>query len=607
MPPSKTADLARLAQVVSQDAQGARLARDAQGARLVPDAPGARLARLVIEDFGLIARAELEFADGFTACTGETGSGKTMVLGALAFVLGERASADDVRTGAARARVTLEVETDFALCASLREDGFEMEPSEPVIFTRETLASGKSSARINGRAATAGQLRTYGEQLLEAIGQHEHQRLLSHAYQTDLLDAFAGAPAFALRAEIVAGYERMNVLADALHDIITGSVRAQAEIDDARFALGEIDDVAPVLGEDDALRERRDYLMSAERIGGALDRAHAALIEIESAAIETLGAAASAVAAVARFSPELKTLGSTLAALQSDANDAAVALARERERVEFDAAELDRTTARLDRIERLKKKYGGSLTAVLAVRASFAQTLEGTVDRDERRRAAQAALALARETLLRDAAALSRLRAEAARRLEERLDRELSALAMPAARFSVTLVPLDEPGPGGAERVEFRLSPNPGEPVRALARAASGGELSRLLLALVVVLADERAARALVFDEIDAGIGGAAAAAVGVRLGTLARISQVLCITHLAQIAAWADRHYALRKRSENGSTLIELVALEDDDSVAEIARMLSGSASSVAIRHAEALLNEVRAEKKTHKPEAPS
>ncbi len=525
-----------------------------------------------------------------------------MVLGALAFVLGERASADDVRTGAARARVTLEVEPDAALYARLSDDRFEIEQSEPAIFTRDMLANGKSTARINGRAATAAQLRTYGELLLESIGQHEHQRLLANAYQTDLLDAFAGPQALALRAEVVAEYERMNALERELHDIVSGSQRAQSEIEDARFALGEIDEVAPLLGEDDTLRERRDYLMSAERIAGALDAAHAALAEAESASIETLGAAASAVAAVARYSPELKTLGATLAALQSDAHDAAVALARERERVEFDTAELDQTTARLDRIERLKKKYGGSLAAIFAARAGFAQRLEDTIDPGERRRIAASALTLARETLMCDASALSRLRAEAAGSLAERLDRELAALAMPAARFSVALMPLAEPGPGGAERVEFALSPNPGEPARALARAASGGELSRLLLALVVVLADERGARALVFDEIDAGIGGAAAAAVGLRLGTLARVSQVLCITHLAQIAAWADRHYALRKRSENGTTLIELVPLDEDGAVqTEIARMLSGTTSRVALQHAETLLNEVRAEKKTH------
>ncbi|MBC5800059.1 MAG: DNA repair protein RecN [Candidatus Eremiobacteraeota bacterium] len=564
------------------------------------------LRRLEIEDFGLIASAELEFADGFTACTGETGSGKTMVLGALAFVLGERAAADDVRTGASRARATLHVEPDAALRETLHDDGFEFDADEPAIFTRELQASGKTSARINGRAATAAQLRAYAERLLEAIGQHEHQRLLSSAYQTELLDTFAGDQALELRAEIAAGYEHTNALARSVRDIVAGSERAAAELDEARLAIREIDETAPVTGEDDLLRRRRDYLTNGERIAAALDRAHAALTEAESAATETLGTAAAAVASVARFSPALATLAATLGALQSDANDAAAALAREREMLEFDAAELDRTTARLDHIERLKKKYGGSIASILAARAAFADAADDAADHGERERAAAATLARAREKLTGDAAALSQLRAQAARRLEQRLDRELAALAMPAARFSVVLSPLAEPGPGGAERVEFTLSPNPGEPVRALARAASGGELSRVLLALVVVLSAERGGTALIFDEIDAGIGGAAASAVAERLGALARRSQVLCVTHLAQIAARADRHYALRKRSNNDTTLIELVELEESNAVqAEIARMLSGNTSPVALRHAETLLNEARAHcpEKLHQP----
>jgi len=553
---------------------------------------GARLARLAIEDFGLIARADLEFATGLTACTGETGSGKTMLLGALAFVLGERASSEDVRTGMPRARATLEVEPDATMRATFEDDGFDLDPGEPAIFVREVQTSGKSSARINGRPATAGQLRAYGALLLEAIGQHEHQRLLSRGYQTDLLDAFAGAEALALRASLVHEYERSNVLAGTLHEISAGSHRAQAEFDDARFAFDEIDAVAPVLGEDDALRERRDYLSNGERIAAALGGAHTALVDAEPAAVEALGAAAAALTSVARFSSSLESLSATLSALQSDANEAAAALARERERVDFDAAELDGTTARLDAIERLKKKHGGSIATILQARARFGTTIELGSDRGEREREARAALTQSRERLEHDAAELSKLRTRAARVLEKRLDAELAVLAMPAARFSVVLAPLGEPGPGGVESIEFALSPNPGEPVRSLARAASGGELSRLLLALTVVLAGERAESALVFDEIDAGIGGATAVAVGMRLGMLAQTSQVLCVTHLAQIAAWADRHYALRKRVENGVTFIDVVALEERSAVlAEIARMLSGSTNAAALRHAETLV----------------
>jgi DNA repair protein RecN (Recombination protein N) len=558
-----------------------------------------RLARLEIEDFGLIERASLEFAAGFTACSGETGSGKTMLLGALAFVLGERSSSDIVRSGTARARVTLEIDADAELRARLEAEGFEAAEGEAAILWREMLATGKSSARINGRLATGGQLRAVGETLVEQIGQHEQQRLLSSAYQLDLLDAFAGDAALARRAAVSAAYERARSLEDEVAARSADAGRMLAEFEFCRFAAAEIAAAAPEPGEDAALRERRDYLANVERIASALASAHGALAESEGSALESLGAAASAVAAVARFSPALDAIASALAALQSDANDVAIALAREREATEFDGAELESATARLDALERLKKKYGGTLEAVLASRERFEAAVAAEATRDEREAELRAALEAARVTLAAEASELGALRAAAARELEIRVAGELAALAMPAARFEVVLEPLASVGPNGAERALFALSPNPGEPVRAIARAASGGELARVLLALVAVLADRRERTALVFDEIDAGIGGATATSVGVRLGALASATQVLCVTHLAQIAAWADRHYVLRKRTRGAATVVELVSLADGRPVLEeIARMLSGSTAGVALDHADALVRDVRATK---------
>jgi DNA repair protein RecN (Recombination protein N) len=563
-----------------------------------------RLARLEIEDFALIERASLEFARGFTVCSGETGSGKTMLLGALAFVLGERSSADVVRGGAARARVTLEVEPDAALRARLADEGFAGDDGEALLLGREMLAGGKSTARINGRLATGGQLRAIGDALVEQIGQHEQQRLLASAYQLDVLDAFAGDAARARRAAVAAAHERARALEAELAERTNDAGRALAELEFARFAAGEIAAAAPVAGEDDALRERRDYLANVERIAAALASAHAALAESEVSAVEAIGAAAGALAGVARYSPAIEAVARSLAALQSDANDAAIALARERETTEFDADELERVTARLDALERLKKKYGGSLDAVLAAHRRYADAVAAHETRDEREAELRAALDAARATLVAEAAALGTLRANAARELETRVSEELAALAMPAARFAVELEALADIGPTGAERALFTLSPNPGEPLRAIARAASGGELSRVLLALVAVLAGRREATALVFDEIDAGIGGATASAVGIRLGALARASQVLCVTHLAQIAAWADRHYVLRKRVRGSSTVVELVPLDETRAVLEeIARMLSGSVAAVALDHAETLVREVRARKNAGAP----
>jgi len=554
------------------------------------------LGRLEIEDFGLIGRASVEFAEGLTAFTGETGSGKTMLVGALAFVLGERSSPDVVRSGAARTRVTLEVEVDEDLRERLRAEGFEFEAGEPAIFSRELQSNGKSSGRINGRAATVAQMRASGEWVVDLIGQHEQQRLLSHPYQLELLDRFAGTDAVRLRAAVTDGYAQVATLGGELAGLRDSAGRGTADLEFARFAVGEIDDANLQPGEDVQLRERREYLANAERIAAALGQAHDALV---GSGTEGLGAAASALTGVATYGAELSRLAGLVAGLQSEATDVAVAVSRAAEATEFDAAEAESVGERLDLIDRLKKKYGGTLEVVAESRTNFAASVDLYAGSDERQKQLEASLASARAELERQATTLGELRAKAARRLERAVADELGELAMPAARFEVALEVSEEIGPHGRERAEFGLSPNPGEPLRPLARAASGGELSRVLLALVVVLADKRERTALVFDEIDAGVGGATANAVAQRLGCLARSAQVVCVTHLAPIASWADRHYALFKRETKDTTTIELAELTEHGAVLdELARMLSGTVVAVAIDHAGTLLRDVRRRK---------
>jgi DNA repair protein RecN (Recombination protein N) len=566
--------------------------------------PGTTLVRLEIEDYELIARAELEFAPGFTVCSGETGSGKTMLLGALDFVLGERSSADVVRRGAARARVSLAIDPDATLADLLSANGFDVDAGESTLLVREMSPAGKSIGRVNGTLATAAQMRTLARAIVESVGQHEQQRLLAPGYALDALDAFAGEAALSRRAEVAAAFETAAASERACAELERDAGRAEEELAAARFAVDEIDALAIVLGEDETLRARRAYLADVEKIRAALESAHASLAPDASSdaggsATDAIGAAATAVARIAHYSPSLGELSRSLSALQSDTHDGALALAREIDAVDFDQEEHERVGARLDALERVKKKYGGDLAAVLATRARYGATLERDATRDERLAEARARARADRAALAESAKALSIVRGSAARLLERRVAEELAGLAMPAASFDVRFELLERPGPAGAESVEFMLSPNPGEPLRPIGRVASGGELSRVLLALVVATAERREPTALVFDEIDAGIGGATASAVGIRLGLLARATQVLCVTHLAQIASWADRHYALRKRETADQTIVELVALRDrGDIVDEIARMLSGSTAAVARDHAETLVRDVRARK---------
>ncbi len=557
-----------------------------------------RLVRLVVDDYALIAHAELAFSEGLTIVTGETGSGKTMLLGALDFALGARSGAEVVRTGASRARATLEVAVDATLRTVLDDAGFALDDGEDTaLFFREITAAGRSQARVNGVPATVGQVRALVAEVVEFVGQHEAQRLLSASYQRNVLDRFGGPSLLASRDAVAALVASRDALAREIGERERGDARAEAEF--ARFARDEIAAVAPELGEDDRVRERRDYLANVERIAAALRSAQAALDD-EGSAVDAIGGAARAVAGVERYDAELGALARALETLQEEASDAAVRVSRALDATEFDPGELDAATERLAALDRLKRKYGGSMQAVLAAKARYDELADADAQSDGRLLAARREHERVVGELARTAAELTAARRAAGDALASAVDAELAALAMPAARFAVRLEPLDAIGTVGAERCEFVLAPNPGEGARPLARSASGGELSRVLLALVVA-ADRRAGAAFVFDEIDAGIGGGTAVAVGARLGRLATEAQAICVTHLAQIASWADAHYALRKREHDGTVTIALEPLEERDSrLHEIARMLSGDARDVSLDHAATLVNDVLSQRAT-------
>jgi DNA repair protein RecN (Recombination protein N) len=551
------------------------------------------LLRLTIDGVGLIAHAQVEFGETFTAFTGETGSGKTMLLGALNAALGARVERELVRGD--RLRVALEIAADDRLRALLASMGIDIAADDDVVIVREVTAAGRSQARINGVAVSASQLRALGDHVVDSVGQGEAHRLLEPAFARDLLDRFAGERALELRESLRERYEARRALREERDALAQGGDRALAEREFARFALAEIEAAALESGEDDRLRERREVLANAERIADALTRARAAL-EDERGAVDALGDATHGLTAIARFGTAFGTLAESAGALQADANVLAAEIARALDDVELDPAELEAVSERLDAIETLKKKYGASIGAILAARDRFAATLEQDVGRDERLAKIERELAALDAAIATGAAALRAERSAAIPLCEERVAAELHALAMPAARFAVALEPLEEVAAHGGERIEFRFSANPGEPERALARIASGGERSRVLLALVVVLSDRHDARTFVFDEIDAGIGGATAVAVGARLQRLACVAQVVCVTHLAQIASWADTHYVLRKYDDGGETTIEVVPLRaDDDRLAEIARMLSGDTKRISLEHAATLVASTR------------
>jgi DNA repair protein RecN (Recombination protein N) len=550
------------------------------------------LSRLEIENYGLIARAAIDFSPGATIFTGETGSGKTMILGAIAFVLGARASADIVRGGASRTRVTLTFEPSPRLRERFAADGFEVDAGEEASFVREMNDAGKSSVRVNGAVATAAYVREIAESLAEIVGQHDAQRLLAPAFHVEMLDRFAGPEVMELRAALAAVHERVRAAQATLREYTSDERKAQQHYDDAKLALQDIEAAIPLAGEDDRLSERRRYLDNVERIAAALRTAHEALAGEESGATSALGSAAVSLRSIADISDDLSAMAVQATALQSEAGDLATSLARELDATEFDPAELEAINVRLDHLERLKRKYGGSIDAVLARLAQARDTVEGFETRDERAAALAASVRAAQATLANAAGQLHDARVAAANRLKQSVTAELADLALASARFDVAFEPLEEIGPSGGDAIEFTFAANAGEPLRPLARVASGGELSRVLLALVVALAGTRERTALIFDEIDAGIGGATATAVGARIGRLAREGQVVCVTHLAQLATWSDRHYVLGKTERDGVTTIGVTEISGEEARAgELARMLSGESHDVALEHARMLL----------------
>jgi DNA repair protein RecN (Recombination protein N) len=551
------------------------------------------LRRLEIEDYGLIARADVEFSDGATIFTGETGSGKTMLLGALEFALGARAGSDVVRRGARKASVTVTFEPDAALRERLAADGFELDADEAGSISREVTDSGRSTLRVNGRASAAAYAREIGDAIAEIVGQHEAQRLLAPAYHLDLLDRFAGTKAVELGDEVAAACARLEEARVALERLANEEDAARQRYEDAAFAVREIDEAKLEAGEIERLNERRSFLDNVERIATALNVAREALAGDEHGATAALGDASVALGAVAKFSHELRAMADRAAAMQGEAGDLAAEVAHALESAEYDPAELEAVNARLERLERLQRKYGNGIEEVLAQGERARRIVDEYENRDRAMAQCQAAVAAATSELERAATLLSSLRRKAARTLSERVRSEFGEIALGSGRFEIAFELLAQIGARGAERVDFLFAANAGEPARPLSRVASGGELSRVLLALVVSLAQARdAGGALVFDEIDAGIGGATATAVGARIGELAGRGQVVCITHLAQLATWADRHYVLDKIERKKETTIAVRELNGaKEREVEIARMLSGEPHDIAMRHARTLL----------------
>jgi DNA repair protein RecN (Recombination protein N) len=569
------------------------------------------LGELHIRDLGVIDDARLEVAPGLNVLTGETGAGKTMVVDALSLLLGERADAGVVRVGRPAALVEgrVAVEPRGQAAEALATAGVADEDGE-VVVARQVMAGGGSRAQLQGRMATVAAVAEVMRALVEVHGQHEFQRLLRPGVQLELLDRFAGPGVLSLRDDFGVGWQRLRAVTAELADLHARAMEREREADLLRYQLGEVDQAEVRVGELAELAAETERLANAEALRDAAVAAWQALAgeEEETGAATALGAAARALAAPGRHDAALGELGGRAEALAAEVADLASSLRAYAERVLVDPERLAAVQARIALLRDLERKYGQDEAAVLAFaergRARLAE-LEGGTVRSGELEAEQAAL---RRRLAELGATLSAERRAAAERLAAALAKELADLAMPHARVQVALTQeaaadhdptgLEVDGrrlagsAAGLDQLEILLSANPGNAPRPLARAASGGELSRVMLALRVVLAGIDKTPTLVFDEVDAGVGGRTAAAVGRRLAQLARHHQVLVVTHLPQIAAFADRHFMVEKHAHDQATHTDVEALDEAGRVSELSRMLAGmEGSGLAQAHAEELL----------------
>jgi DNA repair protein RecN (Recombination protein N) len=525
-----------------------------------------------IRNLAVIDRLEVEFEPGLNVLTGETGAGKSILVGAVGLLVGGRASADLVRTGEEQATV---------------EAVFE-DPSGAELMIRRDVSvqSGRSRAFLNGSLVTSAALRELAADLVDLHGQHEHQVLLDPASHLDLLDAFAGLTED--REAVRAAFTRLQSLAGERNRLASDAREKTRREEYVRFQLTEIDRAAPRAGEDDELVTARQVLGNAERLQRLCADAYTALYDGEEAALPTLSVVWKKLADLASIDPQFAPHLTAKDAVKSQLEDLAYFLRSYASAIDASPEKLQEVEDRLAVLERLKKKHGPTLADVIETASALREELEAIAGADQRAAAVEAELTAARRDYRCLAEKLSKARRTAAVDFAGRLVRSLGDLAMNQTRCEVRFVERGgEEGwtERGIDEGEFYISPNPGEDLRPLARIASGGELSRIMLALKTLASTDAPGKTLIFDEVDAGIGGSVADIVGARLRQLGSHVQVLCITHLPQIAAYGTSHYRIAKGLKDGRTVTGVAPLGVRDREDELARMIAGADVSASVR----------------------
>lgn len=553
------------------------------------------LVSLNIKNIALIDECRLSLGKGLNILSGETGAGKSIIIDALSFVLGCRADKSLIRFGEKQASVEAVFETENKEIFKLLDD-FGI-PSENTLVIKRTMSETRNEIRVNGETFTISMLKKLTSILVDILGQHEHQSLLKTSNHIELLDKFAGKEAAELKAEVKSLYNAYVNVRDAIAELGDTAERAR-RIDILRYQIEELERAELKEGEEEELLILREKYRNGERIVTSVANAYNSLESSELSVTAAVAAAHNTLISVSNYDVKILELAERLESAKIELKDIADTLADYAEYFEFDERGAAYVEQRVDTIKTLKRKYGGTVTACCIALDNFKNQYDSLSNAEEKMAVLEAELNKVSEKLYKAASGLSKLRRDAAVRFEERIVAELSELAMKGAKFGVSFSEIPEKNKmyafisdDGFDNVEFMISPNTGEPLKPLVKIASGGETSRIMLALENIVSALDGIDTLVFDEIDTGISGKVAQVVSVKLDNISRGKQVIAVTHLPQLASFADNHYLISKRVEGEKTVTELQPLKGDSRIDEIVRLSGGAGSEISRLHANELL----------------
>lgn len=545
------------------------------------------LLRLMVKDFALIHQIELEFDHSFNVLTGETGAGKSIIIDAVSLLLGARASSKDIRFGCSKAMVegTFAVEAQPQLDALLKDLGYELDEDRQLILYRELTASGKNVCRINDRTVTLASFRQVGQQLINIYGQHDFQAISNKEHHLALLDSL-GDGAFQRQKEQMQAAYRELAQAEAQRSKLQQTlVERQERLDFLRFKLRELEELELREGEEEALEQELSVLDNFEKIASVTGKAYQLLYGDHRSVYALLTATVEGMDTIRQYDKKLDEMTESLQSMLYMAEDYGLTLSGYSSRIDYDAERRDRLNERKYTLDKAKRKYSRSIAELIAEQQHLQNEIETLEHADAEIAGLEEICREKRQQYEALALAVRQGRQQLAQQLTEGLLAQLSQLAMVHTRFSVQFAE-KAASAQGMDQVEFFMSANPGQPLRELSQIASGGEMSRIMLAFKTVLAQHEHMDTLIFDEIDTGIGGNIVVKVGEKLAAVSRYAQVICVTHSPQIAALADRHFRIQKTITGEETITSVVALEPEEQVVELARMLGGE-EEFQLRHA--------------------